>query len=603
MRRKLVLWGSNAKDEKMLVALELLEKENVVHIYTFPESIATQELDDNLSKKWKDDIEVEFPDGFTKIERKLSVSDSLLPDDIKVERPDLITRAQAEWHFVVLSSKLYGMYKAEMEEFKEKIDALTSYDKSIWDELVTFWAKVQDQVNEKNLFREHGASLREKSNTLFERLKELKKSFESEFETQSKKYMDSFQEELHQIEEKIEKGMGLAPLFEDLKKIQQKIKDFQFTRKDRDNLWNKIDDTFKKLKEKRGNQGGGSNQGNSELARTESRYKGLLSAIQKMQTSVNFDQKDLDYESKRAANSDGQLESQLRQAKINMIAERIKSKQDKVDDMLKTKAELEAKIEREKKKAIKVEKQEKLDEAKEVVKQKIASGITENAKELDKMSDKLEKAASELVKKPVAKTEGSFLDKLSDSFENLVEDVVDTAKAVAEVVSEKLETAMDKAEDFADVAEDKLEDIKDKAEDKFDDIKDKAEDKFDEFKDAAKTAFADIKETADNLEDKAEDKFDDIKEDTDDLGDKAAEKFDEIKEIVADKLEDIKDAASTTYENIKNSISDTLSDGKEEVADVTEKVVETTESVEDVATETTENVSDVVEDNSKKDEA
>ena len=110
MRRKLVLWGSNAKDEKMLVALELLEKENVVHIYTFPESIATQELDDNLSKKWKDDIEVEFPAGYTKIERKLSVSDSLLPDDIKVERPDLITRAQAEWHFVVLSSKLYGMY-------------------------------------------------------------------------------------------------------------------------------------------------------------------------------------------------------------------------------------------------------------------------------------------------------------------------------------------------------------------------------------------------------------------------------------------------------------------------------------------------------------
>ena len=595
MRRKLVLWGSNANDEKMLVALELLEKENVVHIYTFPESIATQELDDNLSKKWKDDIEVEFPAGYTKIERKLSISDSLLPEDIKVERPDLISRAQAEWHFVVLSSKLYDMYKAEMEEFKEKVDTLTKYDKSVWDELVGFWAKVQDQVNEKNLYREHGAALREKSNMLFDKLKELKKSFEDEFETQSKKYMASFSDELGQIEEKIEKGLGLAPLFEDLKKIQQKIKDFQFTRKDRDNLWNKIDDTFKKLKEKRGNSNP-TQHSNSELARTESRYKGLLGAIQKMQSSINFDLKDHEYETKRVANSDGQLESQLRQAKINMIAERINSKQEKIDDMIKTKVELEAKIEREKKKAIKVEKQEKLDDAKEVVKQKIASGISENAKELDKMSDKLEKAASELVKKPVKKPEISFIDKLTDSIGNLVEDVVDTAKAVAEVVSEKFENVVEKTEDIIDDMKDKAEHIADKAEDKFDDLKDKAADKFDAFKDVAKTAFEDIKESANNLSDNAEDKFDEIKDDAEDLGDKAEDKFDEFKDIVADKFEDMKDAASSTFENIKNVVSEKLGEGEEKVTDITE-------SVEEVVAETTEKAEDVIDENIKKDEA
>ncbi len=607
MRRKLVLWGSNAKDEKMLVALELLENENVVHIYTFPESIATQELDDNLSKKWKDDIEVEFPAGYTKIERKLSVSDSLLPDDIRVERPDLISRAQAEWHFVVLSSKLYGMYKAEMEEFKEKIDALTSYEKSVWDELVTFWAKVQEQVNEKNLFREHGAALRDKSNTLFEKLKELKKSFESEFETQSKKYMDSFNEELGQIEDKIEKGLGLSPLFEDLKKIQQKIKDFQFTRKDRDNLWNKIDDTFKKLRAKRGNANPGQQHTNNELARTEARYNGLLGAIQKMQSSINFDQKDHDYETKRVANSDGQLESQLRQAKINMIAERINSKQEKIDDMIKTKVELEAKIEREKKKAVKVEKQEKLDEAKEVVKQKIASGISENAKELDKMSDKLEKAASELVKKPIAKTEGSFFDKLTDSIENLVDDVVDTAKAVAEVVSDKFENAVDKSEDLLENVKDKAGDFADKVEDKYDDLKDKAEDKIDALKDAAKTAYSDIKDKAEDLSDKAEDKYDDLKDKTEskfhsvkddagDLSDKAEDKFEAFKDMVSDKFEDLSDAASSAFESIKNAVSEKLSEGKEAVADMTE-------SVEEVIADTTEKVEDAIDENITKDEA
>ena len=138
MRRKVVLWGSNEKGGKILVALELLEKENVVNIYTFPESVATEAFYKEMSEKWKDDVEIEFPSGFTKVERKLSVSDSILPDEIRVDRPDLITRAQTEWHFVVLSSKLYGMYKAEIEELKEKIDNLTEYDNVLWDELRKF---------------------------------------------------------------------------------------------------------------------------------------------------------------------------------------------------------------------------------------------------------------------------------------------------------------------------------------------------------------------------------------------------------------------------------------------------------------------------------
>ena len=126
MRRKIVLWGSNEKDEKILVALELLDKENVVDIYTFPESVATEAFYKETSEKWKDDVAVEFPAGFTKLERKISVSDSIVPDEIKVDRPDLITRAQAEWHFVVVSTKLYGMYRSELEELKEKIEMMTN---------------------------------------------------------------------------------------------------------------------------------------------------------------------------------------------------------------------------------------------------------------------------------------------------------------------------------------------------------------------------------------------------------------------------------------------------------------------------------------------
>lgn len=440
MRRKIVLWGSNEKDEKILVALELLEQENLVNIYTFPEDVATEEFYKDMTEKWRDDVEVEFPSVYNKIERKLSVTDSLLPDEIKVERTDVVTRAQAEWHFVVLSTKLHGMYKAELEEFKEKVESLSEFDNQVWEELKSFWSKVQNQVNERNLFREHGAALRERTNSLFDKLKEFKKELDNEFEAKSKEYTEKFQKELDEIEEKIEKGLGLNPLFEDLKKLQAKVKDVQFSRPDRNKVWANIDKTFKKLKEKRGSAA--QQQANNNLARLEARYAGLINAIQKMQKSIDFDQKDLDFQNKRVDQADGQLESQLRVAKIRMIEERIHSKTEKLEDMHKTQKELESKIEKEKKRLSKVEKMEKLEEAKEVVKQKIADEIKEQSEEMAKHSEKLEKAAEDIVK-PKKEKKSEMVSKIMASASQLGEDLVDGAKAVTEALGDAIEDMVD----------------------------------------------------------------------------------------------------------------------------------------------------------------
>ena len=340
--------------------------------------------------------------------------------------------------------------------------------------------------------------MREKANHLFDKLKEYKKSVEDEFETQSKKHFDTFRDELTNIEDKIEKGLGTTPLFEDLKKIQSKIKDIRFTKENRNELWKKIDEAFKKLKERRGSHSQQNNSNN--LARLKARYEGLMGAIKKMQNSIDFDQRELDFQVKKVADSDGQLESQLRQAKIRMIEERLKSKNEKMDDMLKTKAEVEYKLEKEKKRS---EKAEKMEEAKQVVKQKIANNISENSKEFEKISEKLEKAASEMPKQ--SKKESNFMVKISESMEQLVEDVVDTAKAIAEVAGEKLEALMDEAEKVAEKVEDKVEDVMDKAEDVMEDISDQVGEKIEDIK-------ADLKEDSDDDLESDKDN-DDIKED------------------------------------------------------------------------------------------
>ncbi|MCZ2102384.1 MAG: hypothetical protein LC107_12715 [Chitinophagales bacterium] len=522
MRRKIVLWGSNEKDEKMLVALELQEKENVVNIYTFPENVATEDFYKSMSEKWRDDEEVEFPTSYTKIERKLSVSDSLLPDEIKVERTDLVTRAQAEWQFVVLSSKLYEMYKGELEEIKEKIDGLNVFENDMWNELKEFWEKVQGQLNDKNLFREHGAALKERTNLLFDKLKVLRKELDAQFESQSKQFAESFNSEIQEIEDKLEKGLGINPLFEDLKNLQNKIKNFKFTKEDREQLWSKIDTVFKKVKEKRG--GMAASSANNNLARLEARLNGLHGAIQKMERSINFDKRDLEDQIKREADSGGQLEVQLRQAKIRMIEERLKSKEEKLEDMHLTQKEIENRIDKEKKRLVKIEKKEKFEEAKESVKQKIASDIAEQSKELDKIADKLEKAVTD-VQEPKKE---SFFDKITESAEQLMEDVVDSVKAVAEVVGDKLESVKDKLEDKAENMADKFEDIKDKAEDKFDDLKDKAEDKFE-----------DVADKLDDLKDKVEDKFEDF--------------VDNAKHKIQDAVAGAKEAAEDLVNKIKGA--------------------------------------------------
>lgn len=458
MKTKLVLWGENASDEKILVALELVEKDNKVLLHTFPQAIATEEFYQSLTKEWRDGAEVTFPEGHTTQERVLSVSESLLPEDIKVERTDVISRAQVEWHFVVLSSKLYEMYKEELDDYKEKVSELSEFSEGVWNDMKEFWSKVQKQVNEKNLFREHAGVLKERTNNLFDKLKELRKVAQKDFESRSAEAAATFKSQLDQIEDKIEKGLGLKPLFEELKALQKKLYGEKLTKGDRKSIFDQLDVAFKKVKEKRFGEKEGSSSSNNPASRLESRYQGLLNAINKMERSIKRDKNDMAFQDRKIDQTDGQLELQIRQAKQKMIEERINSKSAKLDDMLKTKAELERRMQLEQRKAEDRKRQREFDakrkEAEAALKEKIASEIKDKEAQLSDKSDQLEKAAKDIVEsktrksKPAAAStepaaEESIIDRIIEKVEDVVEDVVDTVSAVAEVVEDKVEDVID----------------------------------------------------------------------------------------------------------------------------------------------------------------
>jgi len=438
MKNRIVLWGSDEKDQKILLGLELLAKENKVMIHSFSEELATELFYNQLMNQWRINNEVAFPEGVVSITRELSVADDLLPETIKVERSDVINRAKTEWHFSVLSAKMYEMYKSEVDGIKEKVDQLTEYDKDIWNEIKTYWSKVQTQVREKNIYREQANTLRKITDGVFDSLKKLRKTLDAEFEKLSTGALNSFFGKLDTIEGKIDKGLGLQPIFEELKRVQNEFRDAKLTKDDRKKVWERLDKAFKVVKEKRFGDSGSNQNATSRLQR---RYDGLMSAVGKMQNSIKRDQGDKKFQDRRIDKSDGQLETQLRQAKVKMINERIISKEAKLADMMSTKLDLEKRLEQEKKREKKREEKKKIEVVKEELKSKVKSEIEAKKESLSKEEkDKLEKAASEL---KASKKGGGIVEAISVVATDLVEDVVDTVKAVSEVVSDKIEEAVE----------------------------------------------------------------------------------------------------------------------------------------------------------------
>lgn len=377
----MVIWGSNEKDDKILLALELVHDENKVKIYIFPAASVTEVFYNQMMNLWRNGGPVSFPDDHTVIERELSMTDDLLPADIRVERTDLVNRAKTEWHFVVLSAKLRESYNNEIQQFKEKIENLPQFDDGVWEELKGFWDKVQNQVREKNLFREHADELRDNTNNLFSKLKELRKSLNDEFSKISKQHANTFLDSLKEIEKKVNDGLGLHPIFNELKDLQAKFNNTEFTRSDRSHVWKKLDAAFKLVKEKKF---GSSGKDTNSADRVNRRYTGLMSAIKKMENSIIRDKKDIEFQNNRIQTTEGQLEMQIRQAKLSMIQERIKSKEEKLTEMLKTKESVEKKMEQEKKKQEKREAEEAKAKAAKTVKVKPADAKSDNTNAPDK---------------------------------------------------------------------------------------------------------------------------------------------------------------------------------------------------------------------------
>lgn len=430
MKTRLVFWGNKEDEGKVLLGLSLNEEENNIDVYVFKEENLTEDFVNAMHNMWRngDELELVVHERFV---TPLTISDRILPEEYQIDREDILKRAQTEWNFIVLSSKMYHAYKNELEEIKERIDRIGKFDHDIWEELKNFWSKVQDQVREKNLFREHADSIRTFTNEIFGELKKMRRELDKEFAEISEKHKAKYHQKLEELENKVQEGLSIQPIFEELKRVQRNFKNTRFTKEHRSEVWKRLDGLFKTIKEKKFGKSAG--QGSSPLDRVNRRYDGLVNAIEKMERSIQRDRKDLRFQKDRVERAEGSLETQIRAAKIKMIEERIISKEDKLAEMHKTRETLERKMEAIKERMARDEEKKKIEDAKKEVKAKIAEEI-EEAKKAREGDEKISEAV-EAIKDTVQKTGSSVVEEVEEGFE----DVVDTIKAIASVIEDRAE--------------------------------------------------------------------------------------------------------------------------------------------------------------------
>ncbi len=540
MRNRIAVWGRDAQEKRVLITIELQVADNIVRIQTYPEKVVSDDVFKAFMDKWRKNQEAELPEPDRVIARELSVSEGLLPDDLKAEQTDMILRAQTEWHFHVLSDKLAQSYKSELAEIEDRIERASEYSSDLWNQAKSFWQKVQGQLQDKTLLREQGNEIRKRVDQSFDALKKMRDELNSQYKEESVKQVARFSALLEDAEKRIQEGTHLNKVFSDLRDIQKKFHNVKFTKEDRDAVYSRIDAAFKAVKKERGQGGGGGNT-DRNAGRTQARLDGLLKAMERMRSGIGRDENDLKFERRRIEKTHGQLEKQIREAKVVMIESRIASKQVKLDDMMKTKAMLESKIEQEKAKAEKRAKKEAERAAAEAAKAKIAAEMASRevspeeqakleaaaaaiveGKEKKGGRTRLEDRTPESVKTMVAFSEitsstesepeaslaemagdaiasaittvgsaaqqateeGGILDQLGDVFTaasesiaDTVEDVTDTVKAIAKVAGEKLDQAADQVEDKMEDAGERLEQVADQVENAVEDTVDDLKEK------------------------------------------------------------------------------------------------------------------------------
>ncbi len=327
MEERFVTWGTFKEKQKVLIALELKKENYKVNIFTFDEAIANKKFVDELMGTWTKGADLTFPEGTIKIERPLS-EDSLLPDDLRVEKTGKIRNLQNEWAYLLLTEKLVESIVEEIKDLKEKVFSSAVYIKDTFEQTKSIWEKILEHRRERNINNDKVNELKAEVNAIFDHLKELRKEENKKFGDQAELISNTLKSKIAETIENINKNGSAKDLFEQLKELRTDINKLSLRKPSREDLHKYLDEAFDLLKNRR-------NIRDSKV--NDKRIHDLTDIIAKLEKSLDFDKKDLDFNKRKTSDRNvNQLEAKLREAKIKMLEEKVNSKAEKLLDVKNT---------------------------------------------------------------------------------------------------------------------------------------------------------------------------------------------------------------------------------------------------------------------------
>ncbi len=340
MNTRLVLWGEIGTDRKALIAIHLDEQTAKIHTYAFPKEEASKEIQDMLFVEWKNGGEFTFPENTIHWEIDAN-NDSILPEEVKVDRIQTVLQAQHSWSKKLMSAKINQLLEDEVKLLEEKASVVAEYDQTLWDKTKVQWEKIASYQKKNEITWEQTSALKLKIDTIFNALKAVKRINTENEEHANATLVKSYLKRIEELQAKLIYNDQWNSIVEELKKIQAEIKDIQMRWSHKRNIYDAINAIFDDLKKYRTTE---------RVSKTSDRIQQLTKIAKGLQDSIDRDKESYQAQVEKMQHyTRGKLSTDELLTRFGYILDKTKEKETKVAGIMQTIAQLKNELQKEKK--------------------------------------------------------------------------------------------------------------------------------------------------------------------------------------------------------------------------------------------------------------